>query len=173
MKSKVVKVAENIDGPIQTANGVCYNHFIEFENGTKGKYFSKSEKCLKFKEGDDAEFEAEQTKFGVKIKPIQSMRGGGGFQNQPKEPMEFRAATMAMSYAKDFVIARPTMDLLQTANTIYSWIMSKVDRHDEPTKRNEPALCADCHAPEGSPHIKGCRYYKDQVQNKSDDDLPF
>lgn len=135
-ESMVESVTENTK-EIKGNYGPLYIHFIKFENGEKGEYCSKDSTCKYFVAGKIAKYETEETKYGLRIKPVRENTGGYGGKSgnyKPQEPIEFRAATMAVAYAKDLLIAeiaRTTVDipftvLLGNADTIYNWIMSKV-----------------------------------------------
>lgn len=75
--SKVTKAEFNREW--ESPHGMLYYHDIEFEDGTKGQYASKSKDQTKFVVGQSAEYEiAGQDKGGHnKIKPVKQEFGGG------------------------------------------------------------------------------------------------
>ena len=89
MNSKCIKC--DFQKERQTPNGVLYDFFVAFENGSEGSYSSKDKNNPKFKVGDVAEFEVEVvsgvSKAGNnysfnKIKPVRSFNPGG-FKEKP------------------------------------------------------------------------------------------
>jgi len=84
-KSKVTAIQENYrqyDGQ----NGKIYYHIIEFENGDKGQYGSKSDKCTKFTVGQESDYTIESKVSGnytnYTIKPVQAQ--SNSFKSQVK-----------------------------------------------------------------------------------------
>lgn len=129
-KSKVTKVLkmDKKDGYGNTS------YIIEFENGDKGYYTSKSDNQNKFVPGQEAEYEIEkkQGKNGneyFKVKPPasegqQSFRGGGRPQVAPRIQM----ISFSMSYAKDLVVAGKieVKELPMHFDIIYNEMISKL-----------------------------------------------
>jgi len=92
-----------------------YDHNIEFENGDRGQYTSKTKEQNKFVEGRETEYTIEPSKRAgfFKIKPIQQPIGGGGrggglrpasFDEQI-EVARAKYPSFAVSYWKDVLVA--------------------------------------------------------------------
>ena len=114
-------------------NGTMYVHQIEFDNGDRGDYSSKSELCQdkKFKEGEVAYYTVEENgKYTPKIKPAEPPQGTPGANRKAGNgSME----SFSLSYAKDLACARlnnkcgegGAESVIADAEKFYNWLISK------------------------------------------------
>lgn len=76
---KVVKTVKS-DGSFESQYGHFYKWLLEFEDGFKGEYLSKTEAQNKFIEGQEAEIEVNTREYNGttinKIKPASTFQGG-------------------------------------------------------------------------------------------------
>jgi hypothetical protein len=129
-KSKVTAIAEKVSqfaGP----NGTIYYHEISFENGDKGRYGSKTEKCEKFTVGQEADYTIETKVNGNYtnhiIKPVQVQNGPGGGFKQPKNE-KLIVAQSSIGYAVEHLKHNQPADsesVLQLAEKFYNWACEK------------------------------------------------
>ena len=101
---------------------VVYYHDLEFENGDKYSIGAKEKNPEKYAVGKELTYTVENGKLKVVAPPFG--KSGGGFKS---EPFEHKAASYAISYSKDLVVAGKveTKDLLPIADKIYNWLISK------------------------------------------------
>lgn len=134
-KAKVSKVIKSInnDGSPKTDNYGNFSFIIEFENGDKGFYTSKSEDQKKFVAGQEAEYIIEEKTGGTGRKyfkvttPKNENSFSGGFKSKAPEP-RIQMISFAMSYSKDLVVAgKIEFKELGTAfEVIYNEMISKL-----------------------------------------------
>lgn len=106
-KGKVTQAQRAVDAngqPKSFSNdyGMFYTHFIQFDNGDKGEYSSKSEDQQKFIIGQECEYEFipnQNAQYPAKIKTVST--GGFSGTNKPQS----NEKSFAASYAKDIIIA--------------------------------------------------------------------
>lgn len=104
---------------------------IEFDNGEKGFYTSKSPDQTKFVVGNVADYEIE-VKQGSKgpynkitVPQPAFVKGGGG---KPAVEPRIQMISFAMSYCKDCIVAGkiPLADMEKEFNRIYNAMVSKL-----------------------------------------------
>ena len=128
LTSKVTK-AEYKDS-FKSEYGELHSFAIEFENGDRGFYSSKSKDQNKFIEGSEADYEKEekQGKNGVyyKIKPAKKEFSSNGYSGSSKKSSN---ASFALSYAKDLGIANigqgkviHAEDITKVADHFLNWL---------------------------------------------------
>lgn len=131
-KSTVKRITHNVR-QWNSPNGTLYYHTIEFENGDKGDYGSKTESCTKFTEGKEEAYTIESKVSGnytnVIIKPVQEQ------QPNPHQGVKRSYAgneSFALSYAKDVACANiengkeiSAKNILEVAQAFYGWLESK------------------------------------------------
>lgn len=110
------------------------SYAIEFANGDKGYYTSKSENQDKFVINQEAEYTIEKKtgKNGSDYFKISLPSDGNNFRGgkgnyQPRDPKE-QVASYSASYTKDLIIAGKVdiKDLETTIDRFYNKIMSKL-----------------------------------------------
>lgn len=125
LNSKVTKA--DFKDSYTSTHGELFNFWIEFENGDKGYYSSKSRDQQKFVIGSAADYEkeAKEGKNGqyFKIKPAkpQNFSGNGSYNGAGKKSSN---ASFALSYAKDLGIAN-----INQGKTIHADDVTKVADH--------------------------------------------
>lgn len=129
-KAKVTKVTkfDKVDGYGNTSFS------IEFDNGDKGFYSTKSPDKIPFIVGNVADYVIEQIekkdKTGfynkVKVPGSDDFKSGGGFKKQQEPKVQF--VSYAASYAKDIVCAgKATTEQFESLfDKIYNKMISKL-----------------------------------------------
>lgn len=130
-KAKVTKVTkfDKVDGYGNTSFS------IEFENGDKGFYSTKSPDKIPFIVGNVADYIIEQIekkdKTGfynkVKVPGADDFKSGGGFQKKVVDP-KVQLAGYAASYAKDLIVAGKIdfSKFKETFDIIYNTMAAKL-----------------------------------------------
>ena len=126
METKKAKVSlAQFKSDYEGKYGMMYYHTIEFDNGDKGQYCSKSKEQNKFVVDKEADYTIEKTEkngyTNYTIKPYteNTFQGGGGKKQSNN-------ASFALSYSKDLVIAGKVSieQILETANKLNNWLNS-------------------------------------------------
>lgn len=128
-KSIVKEIIENYRKPYTAQGSLNYVHSIEFENGDKGDYSSKTEKCLKFTKGQESSYTIEENGgFAPKIKPIQDTPSYSG-NNKEKMTPETQAAIRrqcalkcACNLYQQSSNINDTKNILETATEFNKWL---------------------------------------------------
>lgn len=131
--TKVIKSVNNDGSPKKDNYGNC-SFIVEFENGDKGYYTSKSEDQTKFVAGKESEYNLEEKEsktgskyFKVTVPKSENSFQGGGFKSNKPEP-KIQMISFAMSYTKDLIVAGKIdmKDLSTTFEVIYNEMTSKL-----------------------------------------------
>jgi hypothetical protein len=115
-------------------NGTVYYHTIEFDNGDKGSYGSKSQDQNKFVVGKETDYEwVKDDKGYIKIKPVQQ-GGGGGFRGAAPANPKAENARAALNTAALLIVGGKApedkqtgkpMSLNNLANNLFDWLQKK------------------------------------------------
>lgn len=85
-----------------------FTHTIEFDNGDKGDYISKSFEQTKFVQGQTIDYTIEKQESNgytnYRIKPVEQAFTGGGFKGGARD-FKPNNKGFALSYAKDITVA--------------------------------------------------------------------
>ena len=142
---KVVKTVKS-DGSFESQYGHFYKWLVEFEDGFKGEYLSKTEAQNKFIEGQEAEIEVNTREYNGttinKIKPVSAFQGGqfNSTANQSnkmsKEEWNAKdlkketaiAKQVSLKCAIDYCIANDggPAEIIEIADTFTQWILNDV-----------------------------------------------
>ena len=130
---KVVK-SVNFDRPIESQWGSFFKYIIEFEDGLKAEYLSKSENQNKFEVGKDVEVEITQREYSGqtinKVKPVfQSNRTNftpSTMKNDNRE--KFIIKQTSLKCATDYVIANggDSAKVIELAEMFTQWVLNDV-----------------------------------------------
>lgn len=129
MKSKVTKVTK-MDKQDSYGNT---SFVIEFENGDKGFYTSKSADQTKFIVGKEADYNIEKKtgstgKEYFKITVPQDQQGGFNKGGKPQVDPRIQMISFSASYAKDLIVGGKVTinDFESTFDRIYNKMTSKI-----------------------------------------------
>jgi len=142
---KVVKTVKS-DGSFESQYGHFYKWLLEFEDGFKGEYLSKTEAQNKFIEGQEAEIEVNTREYNGttinKIKPVSAFQGGqfNSTANQSnkmsKEEWNAKdlkketaiAKQVSLKCAIDYCIANSggPAEIIEIADAFTQWILNDV-----------------------------------------------
>ena len=142
---KVVKTVKS-DGSFESQYGHFYKWLLEFEDGFRGEYLSKTETQNKFIEGQEAEIEVNTREYNGtkinKIKPASTFQGGGfnSSTNQSnkmsKEEWNAKdlkketaiAKQVSLKCAIDYCIANSggPAEIIEIADAFTQWILNDV-----------------------------------------------
>jgi len=142
---KVVKTVKS-DGSFESQYGHFYKWLVEFEDGFKGEYLSKTEAQNKFIEGQEAEIEVNTREYNGttinKIKPVSAFQGGqfNSTANQSnkmsKEEWNAKdlkketaiAKQVSLKCAIDYCIANSggPAEIIEIADAFKQWILNDV-----------------------------------------------
>ena len=140
---KVVKSVKQV-GDFESQYGHFYKWLLEFEDGFKGEYLSKTETQNKFIEGQTASIEVSTREYNGttinKIKPASSFQGGGFKANasnkmtkeewnaKDKKKELYIAKQVSLKCAIDYCIANDggPAEIIEIADTFTEWIINDV-----------------------------------------------
>jgi hypothetical protein len=140
---KVVKSVKQV-GDFESQYGHFYKWLLEFEDGFKGEYLSKTETQNKFIEGQTASIEVTTREYNGttinKIKPASTFQGGGFKDNtsskMTKEEWNAKdkkkeiaiAKQVSLKCAIDYCIANDggPAEIIEIADTFTEWIINDV-----------------------------------------------
>jgi hypothetical protein len=140
---KVVKSVKQV-GDFESQYGHFYKWLLEFEDGFKGEYLSKTETQNKFIEGQTALIEVTTREYNGttinKIKPASTFQGGGFKANtsnkMSKEEWNAKdkkkeiaiAKQVSLKCALDYCIANDggPAEIIEIADTFTEWIVNDV-----------------------------------------------
>lgn len=140
--SKVTK-AEATGRSFETQYGKFYDHTLEFEDGNKGVYSSKSDVC-KYKIGDTVTFTVTKNgNFPDKIKPVQTKgnfgggNGGGGNWNSNKDQGAITALSCISSACTLYSLQKgfTPEQVLEAAEKFFVYATSKSTVKPEETSK--------------------------------------
>jgi hypothetical protein len=140
---KVVKSVKQV-GDFESQYGHFYKWLLEFEDGFKGEYLSKTETQNKFIEGQTTSIEVTTREYNGttinKIKPASTFQGGG-FKDNTSSKMTKKewnakdkkkeiaiAKQVSLKCAIDYCIANDggPAEIIEIADTFTEWIINDV-----------------------------------------------
>ena len=131
MKKKVTKITQS--GNFESQYGHFYKWLLEFEDGFKGEYLSKTESQNKFIEGQEVEIEVTTRDYNGttinKIKPASTFQGGGkSFTSAPKDnkTQEYIVKQNALTNACNIVGEADVAKILEIADSFKEWVLNDV-----------------------------------------------
>lgn len=131
MKKKVTKITQS--GNFESQYGHFYKWLLEFEDGFKGEYLSKTETQNKFIEGQEVEIEVTTREYNGttinKIKPASTFQGGGkSFTSAPKDnkTQEYIVKQNALTNACNIVGEADIAKILEIADSFKEWVLNDV-----------------------------------------------
>jgi len=111
--------------------GIMHDHEIEFENGDKGSYASKSQDQNKFVVGDETEYEISMNGHFTKIKPVSNFQPNqsfsGGFKKD-NDVQEMIVKQSSLKCAVELCVANEVNginEILKVADAFKDWVMKK------------------------------------------------
>lgn len=129
---KVVKSVKQVGG-FESQYGHFYKWLLEFEDGFKGEYLSKTETQNKFIEGQTASIEVSTREYnGItinKIKPASTFQGGGksytpSASNNKRE--EYIIKQNALTNACNIVGEADIPKIIEIADAFKEWVLNDV-----------------------------------------------
>lgn len=131
MKKKLTKITQS--GNFESQYGHFYKWLLEFEDGFKGEYLSKTETQNKFIEGQEVEIEVITREYNGtkinKIKPASTFQGGGkSFTSAPKDnkTQEYIVKQNALTNACNIVGEADVAKILEIADSFKEWVLNDV-----------------------------------------------
>jgi|TARA_R100000482_G_C5059519_1_gene116443 hypothetical protein len=131
MKKKVTKITQS--GNFESQYGHFYKWLLEFEDGFKGEYLSKTESQNKFIEGQEVEIEVTTREYNGttinKIKPASTFQGGSkSFTSAPKDnkTQEYIVKQNALTNACNIVGEADVAKILEIADSFKEWVLNDV-----------------------------------------------
>ena len=130
---KIVKSIKS-DGNFESQYGHFYKWLLEFEDGFKGEYLSKTENQTKFIEGQSASIEVTTRDYNGtkinKIKPASTFQqaGNSGFKSAPKDnkTQEYIIKQNALTNACSIVGETDVAKILEIADSFKEWVLNDV-----------------------------------------------
>ena len=142
---KVVKSVK-YDKPINSQWGEFHKWLLEFEDGFKGEYLSKTETQNKFIEGQTASIEVTTREYNGtkinKIKPASTFQQGGAksFSQVPKDnkTQEYIVKQNALSNACNIVGTDDVAKILEIADAFKEWVLNDVKPKNDSNGKDLP-----------------------------------
>lgn len=153
---KVVKSVK-YDKPINSQWGEFHKWLLEFEDGFKGEYLSKTETQNKFIEGQTASIEVTIREYNGekinKIKPASTFQQGGGFKENTSSKMtkeewnakdkkkeKYIAKQVSLKCAIDYCIANDggPAEIIEIADAFTEWILNDVKPKNDSNGKDLP-----------------------------------
>ena len=142
---KVVKSVK-YDKPINSQWGEFHKWLLEFEDGFKGEYLSKTETQNKFIEGQTASIEVTTREYnGTKInkmKPASTFQQGGAksFSQVPKDnkTQEYIVKQNALTNACNIVGTDDVAKILEIADAFKEWVLNDVKPKNDSNGKDLP-----------------------------------
>ena len=129
---KVVKSVKQV-GDFESQYGHFYKWLLEFEDGIKGEYLSKTETQNKFVEGQEEEIEVTTREYNGttinKIKPASTFQGGGkSFTAAPKDnkTQEYIIKQNALTNACNIVGEADIPKIIEIADAFKEYVLNDV-----------------------------------------------
>ena len=129
---KVVKSVKQV-GDFESQYGHFYKWLLEFEDGFKGEYLSKTETQNKFVEGQEVEIEVTTREYNGttinKIKPASTFQGGGkSFTSAPKDnkTQEYIIKQNALTNACNIVGEADIPKIIEIADAFKEYVLNDV-----------------------------------------------
>ena len=142
---KVVKSVKQV-GDFESQYGHFYKWLLEFEDGFKGEYLSKTETQNKFIEGQTASIEVTTREYNGtkinKIKPASTFQQGGSksFTQVPKDnkTQEFIVKQNALTNACNIVGTDDVAKILEIADAFKEWVLNDVKPKNDSNGKDLP-----------------------------------
>ena len=142
---KVVKSVKQV-GDFESQYGHFYKWLLEFEDGFKGEYLSKTETQNKFIEGQTASIEVTTREYNGqkinKIKPASAFQQGGSksFTQVPKDnkTQEFIVKQNALTNACNIVGTDDVAKILEIADAFKEWVLNDVKPKNDSNGKDLP-----------------------------------
>ena len=142
---KVVKSVK-YDKPINSQWGEFHKWLLEFEDGFKGEYLSKTETQNKFIEGQNAEIEVTIREYNGtkinKIKPASNFQQSGNksFTQVPKDNkiQEYIVKQNALTNACNIVGTDDVAKILEIADAFKEWVINDVKPKNDSNGKDLP-----------------------------------
>lgn len=129
---KVVKSVKQV-GDFESQYGHFYKWLLEFEDGFKGEYLSKTETQNKFIEGQSASIEVTTREYNGatinKIKPTSTFQGGGkSYTPAPKDnkTQEYIIKQNALTNACNIVGEADIPKIIEIADAFKEYVLNDV-----------------------------------------------
>ena len=142
---KIVKSVKKV-GDFESQYGHFYKWLLEFEDGFKGEYLSKTETQNKFIEGQTASIEVTTREYNGqkinKIKPASSFQQGGtksftpSTRNDKRE--EYIIKQNALSNACNIVGTEDVAKILEIADAFKEWVINDVKPTNDSNGKDLP-----------------------------------
>ena len=142
---KVVKSVKQV-GDFESQYGHFYKWLLEFEDGFKGEYLSKTETQNKFIEGQTASIEVTTREYNGtkinKIKPASSFQQGGtksftpSTRNDKRE--EYIIKQNALTNACNIVGTDDIAKILEIADAFKEWVINDVKPKNDSHAKDLP-----------------------------------
>jgi len=142
---KVVKSVKQV-GDFESQYGHFYKWLLEFEDGFKGEYLSKTETQNKFIEGQTASIEVTTREYNGtkinKIKPVSTFQQGGSksFTQVPKDnkTQEYIVKQNALTNACNIVGTDDVAKILEIADAFKEWVLNDVKPKNDSNGKDLP-----------------------------------
>lgn len=142
---KVVKSVKKV-GDFESQYGHFYKWLLEFEDGFKGEYLSKTETQNKFIEGQTASIEVTTREYNGtkinKIKPASTFQQGGSksFTQVPKDnkTQEYIVKQNALTNACNIVGTDDVAKILEIADAFKEWVLNDVKPKNDSNGKDLP-----------------------------------
>tara|TARA_R100001440_G_scaffold9072_1_gene17140 strand:- start:2615 stop:3052 length:438 start_codon:yes stop_codon:yes gene_type:complete len=142
---KVVKSVKQV-GNFPSQYGHFYKWLLEFEDGFKGEYLSKTETQNKFIEGQTASIEVTTREYNGqkinKIKPTSTFQQGGykSFSQVPKDnkTQEYIVKQNALTNACNIVGTDDVAKILEIADAFKEWVLNDVKPKNDSNGKDLP-----------------------------------
>jgi hypothetical protein len=142
---KVVKSVKQV-GDFESQYGHFYKWLLEFEDGFKGEYLSKTETQNKFIEGQTASIEVTTREYNGtkinKIKPASTFQQGGtkSFTQVPKDnkTQEYIVKQNALTNACNIVGTDDVAKILEIADAFKEWVLNDVKPKNDSNGKDLP-----------------------------------
>ena len=142
---KVVKSVKKV-GDFESQYGHFYKWLLEFEDGFKGEYLSKTETQNKFIEGQTASIEVTTREYNGtkinKIKPASSFQQGGIKSFTPStrnnKTEEYIIKQNALTNACNIVGTDDVAKILEIADSFKEWVLNDVKPTNDSNGKDLP-----------------------------------
>jgi len=142
---KVVKSVKQV-GDFESQYGHFYKWLLEFEDGFKGEYLSKTETQNKFIEGQTASIEVTTREYNGtkinKIKPASTFQQSGNKNFNPStrnnKTEEYIIKQNALTNACNIVGSEDVAKILEIADSFKEWVLNDVKPKNDSNGKDLP-----------------------------------
>lgn len=141
---KIVKSVKQV-GSFDSQYGFFYKWLLEFEDGFRGEYLSKTETQNKFIEGQTASIEVSTREYNGttinKIKPASTFQGGDkSYTQAPKDnkTQEYIIKQNALTNACNIVGTDDVAKILEIADAFKEWVLNDVKPTNDSNGKDLP-----------------------------------